>query len=222
MKAMILAAGRGERMRPLTDHTPKPLLKAAGRPLIEHTLLKLRDAGYVDIVINTAYLGEQIERHLQDGARLGVNILYSREHEALETGGGIRKALPLLGTEPFLLVNGDVATDFPFQDMKSSPSGLAHLLLVANPLHHPSGDFYLDGHQIKGEGSTKLTYSGIGVYRPELFQDKPVEKFALAPLLRAAIATGQVTGQYHGGFWLDVGTLERLQELDQRLSAGQT
>lgn len=222
MKAMILAAGRGERMRPLTDHTPKPLLMAGGRSLIEQTIQSLSCGGMNDIVINTAYLGEQIEARLGDGSALGVRLRYSREYEALETGGGIRKALPLFGDEPFLVVNGDIATDFPFHRLHDQPSGLAHLVLVSNPTHHPQGDFSLQDGVVGESGDMKLTFSGIGVYRPELFAEYPEGRFPLARVLRSAMTKAQVTGEYHEGFWLDVGTVERLQELDRRLWATST
>ncbi len=216
MKAMILAAGRGERMRPLTDRTPKPLLEVAGRPLIEHTIAALLRHGFDDLVINTAWRGEQIEARLGDGCTLGVRLRYSREYEALETGGGILQALPLLGDAPFLVVNGDIASDYPFEQLPQAPDGLAHLVLVDNPEHHRDGDFYLDQGRVRVEGGPKLTFSGIGVYRPELFADCQAGRFPLAPLLRQAMDSEQVTGEYYPGFWLDVGTVERLRILDER------
>lgn len=216
MKAMILAAGRGERMRPLTDHTPKPLLQVAGRPLIEHTLLALTRAGFNDIVINTAWLGEQIEARLGDGSRFGIRLGYSRESTLLETGGGIHQALSLLGAEPFLVVNGDVASDYPFGQLPTSPEGLAHLVLVDNPSHHPDGDFGLNAGRVENTGCPRLTFSGIGVYRPQLFADCQPGRFPLAPLLRQAIDHAQVSGEHYPGFWLDVGTVERLRLLEQR------
>ena len=219
MKAMILAAGRGERMRPLTDHTPKPLLKAAGKALLEHTLIQLVTAGFSEIVINHAHLGGQIEAYLGNGHAWGADIAYSPEGEgsALETAGGIINALPLLGNGAFLVVNGDIATDFPFATLKQPIAGLAHLVLIDNPEHHPKGDFALDsaGH-VHADGEEKFTFSGIGVYQPELFNKQPQGKSKLAPLLLQAMATGQVTGQHHRGFWMDIGTPERLQELDDR------
>ena len=216
MKAMILAAGRGERMRPLTDHTPKPLLTAAGNPLIEYTVKQLVAAGFNDIVINHAHLGVQIEEHLGDGSRFGANIGYSPEGEqALETAGGIINALPLLGDEVFLVVNGDIATDFPFSELKNRPVDLAHLVLVDNPAHNVKGDFGLDNNGLVVSNSTKqFTFSGIGLYRPELFADTPAGPSKLAPLLRQAIANGRVSGQQTDAFWMDIGTPERLQELD--------
>ncbi len=216
MKAMILAAGRGERMRPLTDHIPKPLLTAGGKPLIEHTLGQLVAAGFTDIVINHAHLGQQIADYLGDGKQLGATIQYSPEgEEGLETAGGIINALPLLDTETFLVVNGDVATDFPFAELQNQRFDLAHLVLVNNPDHHPTGDFSLDrtGHVIDG-GSDTFTFSGIGLYRRTMFANLPVGKTKLAPLLRHAMAERRVSGQKHEGFWMDIGTPERLQELD--------
>ncbi|MDP1770693.1 MAG: nucleotidyltransferase family protein [Methylobacter sp.] len=216
MKAMILAAGRGERMRPLTDHTPKPLLQAAGRPLIEYTIKQLVAAGFNDIVINHAHLGLQIEQRLGSGHQFGANISYSPEGEqALETAGGIINALHLLGDEAFLVVNGDIATDFPFAELKNLPVDLAHLVLVANPSHNTGGDFGLDKSGLVISNSTEqFTFSGIGLYHPELFNNMPKGPSKLAPLLRLAIASGRVSGQKMDDFWMDIGTPERLQELD--------
>lgn len=216
MKAMILAAGRGERMRPLTDHTPKPLLPAAGKPLLEHTLIQLVEAGFKDIIINYAHLGEQIEAYFGDGRAWGANIEYSPERQgALETAGGIVQALPVLGDSLFLVVNGDIATDFPFASLRFIPIKLAHLVLIDNPAHHPEGDFTLDAEgNVTPTATQKLTFSGIGVYRPELFRDHPPGKSRLAPLLLEAIAQNQVTGQHYQGFWSDIGTPERLADLD--------
>lgn len=219
MKAMILAAGRGERLRPLTDSTPKPLLAAGGRPLIEHLIVDLARGGFTDLVVNTAHLGQQIESYLGDGGRYGVTIAYSRELEALETGGGIRQALPLLGEGPFVVVNGDIATDFPFATLRQRPNGLAHLVLVPNPEHHGAGDFALAGDSILPSGEPRYTFSGIGVYRPELFADRPLGKFPLAPLLRQAMADDQVSGELYRGLWMDIGTVERLAAFDQMLRA---
>ncbi|EIC30344.1 MULTISPECIES: N-acetylmuramate alpha-1-phosphate uridylyltransferase MurU [Methylomicrobium] len=216
MKAMILAAGRGERMRPLTDRTPKPLLKVAGKALIEHTLGRLVEAGFTEIVINHAHLGEQIEAALGDGERYGASIRYSPEGEqALETAGGIVNALPLLGNEPFLVVNGDIATDFPFDMLHAVPVDLAHLVLVDNPAHHPRGDFGLDGQgRVVEDGEEPFTFSGIGIYHPALFEHVPPGASKLGPLLRRAISRQRVSGRKYGGFWMDVGTPERLQTLD--------
>lgn len=222
MKAMILAAGRGERMRPLTDHTPKPLLPVAGKTIIEHTINQLVAAGFDDIIINHAHLGQQIADHLGDGSRYGASIRYSPEGEqGLETAGGIINALPLLGGDVFLVVNGDIATDFPYAELKNRPVDLAHLVLVDNPKHHPQGDFGLDntGH-VNGTGPELWTFSGIGLYRAELFSNVPVGSSKLGPLLRQAIAAQRVTGQKFAGFWMDIGTPERLQELDFLLTTG--
>ncbi len=219
MKAMILAAGRGERMRPLTDHTPKPLLPVAGKTLIEHTIDQLVKAGWSDIVINHAHLGHQIEEKLGDGKALGAKIRYSPEGEgALETAGGIINALPLLGNDVFLVVNGDIATDFPFATLKEVEVGLAHLVLVDNPAHHLRGDFGIDAQgRVVDDAEEKYTFSGIGLYRPELFQYTPPGKSKLAPILRDAMKEGQVSGEYYDGFWMDIGTPERLSDLDKRL-----
>lgn len=217
MKAMILAAGRGERMRPLTDHTPKPLLEVGGRRLIEYHILRLAAIGVRELVINHAHLGMQIEEYLGDGSRYRVNIRYSDETEALETGGGIFRALPLLGDMPFIVVNGDVWTDFPFERLLRTPPSLAHLVLVDNPPQHPNGDFVLHGQKLIAEGESKLTYSGIAVFDPKLFADCHAGRFPLAPLLRAAMARGEVSGEHYRGEWWDVGTPERLKALDQKL-----
>lgn len=214
MKAMILAAGRGERMRPLTDSTPKPLLHVGGQRLIEYHLKALVRAGIREVVINLGHLGGQIEALLGGGQRYGLSIRYSREGDhVLDTGGGIHHALPLMGAEPFLVINGDIFTDFPFDNLRGRPAGLAHLVLVANPAHHPQGDFLLAGEQVHAEGAPRFTFSGIGVYRPELFADCVAGVFPLAPVLRRAMAAGQVSGEFHGGMWCDVGTPERLSEL---------
>ena len=219
MKAMILAAGRGNRMRPLTDHRPKPLLRAGGKALIEHQIERLRDAGFSDIVINHAHLGEQIEQALGDGKRFGPRIRYSVEGQgqALETGGGIYKALPLLGPGPFLVTNGDVWCDFDYADLCLADGDLATLVLVDNPAHNHDGDFALKDGRISSEGETRLTFSGIGIYHPELFAGCEPGAFALAPLLRAAMTAGRVGGLHHRGRWLDVGTPERLGALDRML-----
>jgi MurNAc alpha-1-phosphate uridylyltransferase len=216
MKAMILAAGRGERMRPLTDHTPKPLLTAAGKPLIEHTITQLVAAGFHEIIINHAHLGRQIEERLGDGKRFGAAIRYSPEgEEGLETAGGIINALPLLGDGAFLVVNGDIATDFPFAELKNLNIDLAHLVLVDNPEHNRQGDFGLDNTgNLVGNSVEKFTFSGIGLYRPELFDNMPVGKSKLAPLLRAAMSERRISGQKFNGFWMDIGTPQRLKELD--------
>lgn len=222
MKAMILAAGRGERMRPLTDHTPKPLLPVGGKPLIVWHLERLASAGFHDVVINHAHLGSRIEAALGDGSRFGVRIRYSSEGDALETAGGITYALPLLGDAPFLVVNGDVFCDFDFGGLTRQPMAgvVAHLVLVDNPPQHPQGDFVLDNGRLVEEGNVRLTFSGIGVYRPELFSGiVRGDKAKLAPLLRAEISLGRVSAEYYRGRWVDVGTPERLQVLDELLSA---
>ena len=216
MKAMILAAGRGERMRPLTDHTPKPLLPVAGRPMIEHTIEALEKAGFTDLVINLAHLGAQIENVLGNGSRLGVNIQYSHEGNlGLETAGGIFHALPLLGREPFLVVNGDIATDFPYAALNNKAVELAHLILIPNPEHHKTGDFGLENGIVSTCAKIQYTFSGIGIYNADLFIDCPPGKASLGPLLRQAMTTGRLTGSLYKGFWMDVGTQQRLTELDQ-------
>lgn len=218
MQALILAAGRGQRMRPLTDNMPKPLLKVAGKALIQYHIERLAAAGVRDVVINHARFGEQIEAALGRGDRFGVRIRYSAEgDQPLETGGGIRQALALIDSDPFLVVNADVYSDFPFQQLAIPEQALAHLLLVDNPSHHDGGDFFLEAGRITLDGDIRYTYSGIGLYRPALFDDSPAGAFPLAPLLRSAIAAGRVSGQYYAGDWVDVGTPERLRELDARL-----
>jgi len=213
---MILAAGRGERMRPLTDRTPKPLLTVGGIPLIEHLIEHLRVAGCRDLVINLGHLGEQIEARLGAGERLGVSIRYSREPPgALETAGGIREALPWLGREPFLVINGDIWCDHPLRPPVLAPEALAHLVLVDNPAHNPDGDFTLQDGLVGLDRGSRKTFSGIGWYRPELFAELPRGRRPLAPVLRAAIAEGRVTGEHHAGTWVDIGTPERLHSLDR-------
>jgi MurNAc alpha-1-phosphate uridylyltransferase len=234
MKAMILAAGRGERMRPLTDFTPKPLLKVGGKPLIVWHLERLAKAGFKDIVINHAHLGEQIEQVLGKGAQWGLSIQYSPEKVALETAGGIANALHLLGSNPFLVVNGDTFTEI---DFKSTEIGfksvalqpnihggaghalkLAHLVLVNNPPQHPNGDFAIRDGMLKNEGTQMLTFSGVGVYHPDLFADVVIGQPAkLAPLLRKAIGNNAATAEYYQGIWHDIGTPERLKSLDEGL-----
>jgi MurNAc alpha-1-phosphate uridylyltransferase len=182
-------------------------------------IANLSEAGFNEFIVNLSHLGEQIQAQLGDGSRFGIRIAYSlEENGALETGGGIYQALPLLGHGPFMVVNGDVATDFPFTSLRGCPEGLAHLVLVDNPPHHPQGDFALQATKVMADGDPKFTFSGIGVYRPELFAGCQPGKFPLAPLLRAAMATGSVNGQVHQGFWMDIGTVERLRELDERLA----
>lgn len=219
MRAMILAAGRGDRMRPLTDDMPKPLLSAGGKPLIVHQIERLRDAGVQQVVINVAWHGEMIENTLGDGARLGVQIRYSREPEgALETAGGIRHALGLLGDAPFLLVNSDVYCDYPLDRLTGlEPDGDAHLVLVDNPEHHPGGDFALCDGRLALEGNPRFTYSGIAIFRPEMFAGLPQGFRPLRPVLESAIADGRVSGERYAGAWLDIGTPERLAHLDRTL-----
>ena len=215
MKAMILAAGRGERMRPLTDNTPKPLLPVAGKPLIVHHIERLAAAGIRQLVINHAHLGEMIEACLGNGSAWGVKIQYSPEETALETGGGIYRALPLLGEAPFLVLNGDVWCDFDLEHLQLPQGMLAHLVLVPNPDHHPQGDFALHGERVSDGGDERLTFSGIGVYHPRLFANCRPGAFPLAPLLRAAMAEAKVSGVCHRGLWVDVGTPERLSGIEE-------
>jgi MurNAc alpha-1-phosphate uridylyltransferase len=215
---MILAAGRGERMRPLSDAVPKVLLEVRGKPLIARLIEALARAGVGDIVINHAHLGHMIETALGDGRTFGVAIRYSAEAEALETAGGIAKALPLLGPAPFLAINGDIFCDFDFSTLaaRALDGDLAHLVLVANPPHHPQGDFSLHGSRVAEADGPKSTFSGIGLYQPALFANiKPGAKGQLAPLLRAAMAHGLVSGELHRGEWRDVGTPQRLAELNE-------
>lgn len=223
MKAMLLAAGRGERMRPLTDHTPKPLLQAGGKPLIVWHIENLARAGIVELVINHAHLGGQIKAALGDGSRFGVRIRYSPENPALETAGGIAHALPLLGGEPFAVVNSDLYSDYDFSLLPQRVAEMeqngdcAHLVLVDNPVHHPEGDFSLDRGRVC-QGKPALTFSGIGVYHPGLFARIPRGTHApLAPLLRAQIALGKVGGEHYHGLWMDIGTRQRLEKLDNAL-----
>jgi len=216
MKAMILAAGRGERLRPLTDHTPKPLLEVRDKPLIVYHLEALRKAGFNEIVINLNWLGEQIRARLGKGSEFGVSIEYSEEAAALETAGGILQALPLLG-ERFVVVNGDVFTDYGFATLKTagkSAEQLAHLVLVDNPEHNNSGDFSLEGKIVGNDGSPRHTFSGIARYHRSFFDGLAPGKQALAPLLRGAAAGGQVSGELFRGDWVDIGTAERLQQLN--------
>lgn len=223
---MILAAGRGERMRPLTDVTPKPLLAVGGKPLIVRIIEALRCAEVRDVVINVSHLGDQIEAALRDGHELGVGIRYSREPEALETAGGIAAALPLLGTDPFLVINGDLYTEYAFAGLAARAAAwkeradatLAHLVLIDNPAHHPRGDFGLADDRVLADAPQRYTFSGIGLYRPALFSGIAAgEKRPLAQLLRAAMARGAVTGEHFCGVWQDIGTPERLHALDAAL-----
>lgn len=218
MKAMILAAGLGTRMRPLTDHCPKPLLDVAGKPLIARHIERLAAAGFHDIVINIAHLGHMIEAALGDGSQWGVSIHYSRETQPLETAGGIVNALPLLGDGAFLLVNGDIWSDYPLVRLQSLRlSGLAHLVLVDNPEHHSAGDFVLQGDKVYPRGEQAgLTFSGLSVMHPRLFDNwrpRAGEAFPLREILLPAMAAGEVSGEHYKGYWLDVGTPQRLQQL---------
>jgi MurNAc alpha-1-phosphate uridylyltransferase len=213
---MILAAGRGERMRPLTDHTPKPLLVVRGKPLIQWHLEALARAGITEVVINLAWLGARIRAALGEGRQFGLDIVYSDEgSRALETGGGIFHALPLLGSQPFLLVNGDTFTDLEFGALALEPGALAHLVLVPNPPQHPRGDFALHGDLVSQEGEPRHTYSGIGIYHPELFAGCTAGRFPLLPLLQAALRANRLRGQRYDGLWSDVGTVERLAALQE-------
>jgi MurNAc alpha-1-phosphate uridylyltransferase len=231
MKAMILAAGLGTRMRPLTDHLPKPLLEVGGKPLIVWHIEALARAGITELVINTAWLGDKLEAALGDGQRYGVSIFWSHEGEPLETAGGLVKALPLLGDEPFVVINGDIWLRYDPALLRERFAGMkhqAHLVLVDNPAHNPRGDFALAADRITAattlrvanDGEHRFTFAGLSVLHPRLFAGLPEGKRALAPLLREAIATGAVTGEYFPGPWVDVGTPERLVELDRQIRTG--
>ncbi|MDX1633570.1 MAG: nucleotidyltransferase family protein [Marinobacter sp.] len=225
MRAMILAAGLGTRMRPLTLTIPKPLLEAGGKPLIHYHLEHLRKAGFNEVVVNHAWLGQQIENALQDGRAWGLRIRYSPESEPLETAGGIRQALPLLtesGEDWFLVINSDVWCDFELTRLSPPEDGtLALLVLVDNPEHHPDGDFALrDDGRMEAEGADRKTFSGISLLHRSLFDDLAPGVHRLAPILRDAMAKGQVRGLYHDGHWFDIGTPARLADLDQRLRQG--
>jgi len=218
---MILAAGRGNRMRPLTDHTPKPLLMLGGKPLIVWHLERLAQAGFREVVINHAHLGSQIEQSLGNGAQWNLSIQYSAEGAALETAGGITKALSYLGPEPFLVVNGDVFMDIDFSRLPQTlrPGKLAHLVLVDNPPQHSQGDFGFSDGRLTLQGEPMLTFSGVAIYHPSLFSHiKPGEVARLAPLLQLAITKDQASAEHYRGIWHDVGTPERLYELDRQLS----
>ena len=220
MKAMVLAAGRGERMRPLTDTTPKPLVPVAGKPLIGYHLEALARAGVRDVVINLSWLADRIRTALGDGRDYGVSITYTDEGPVpLETGGGIFNAVPLLGPGPFLVVNGDTWTDVDFGSLVLEDDADAHLVLVANPAHNPRGDFGLEGDVVVDREVDRFTYSGVGVYGPEFFAGCSPGKFPLLPLLKRAIAAGRLRGQLHRGDWCDVGTMQRLAALDDRVRA---
>ncbi len=231
MKALILAAGLGERMRPLTDRTPKPLLPVGGKPLIAWHLEKLAAIGVSDVVINTSWLAEQFPSALGEGRRWGLRLQFAYEGAVpLETGGALWNALPLLGNGPFIAVNGDIWTDYDFARLPTDIAGEAHLVLVDNPPQHPRGDFALQGDRLASDGDARLTFSGIGVYRPSLLEhwrsvvgsapgaDATPPRFKLAPLLRDAMHRGAVSGEHHAGRWTDVGTPERLAQLDRDIS----
>lgn len=217
MKAMILAAGRGERMRPLTDLLPKPLLAVGGKPLIVHHIEKLKAAGVTELVINHAWLGHKLVETLGDGSTLGVTIHWSAEESALETAGGIIQALPLLGDEPFLVINGDTWLDLDYRSLVELSLGenLAHLWLAPNPLQHPAGDFALQDGKVVD--TPAFTFSGVGLYRPAAFAGLPAGARKLAPLLREWMAQGRVGGNLLAGEWRDIGTVDRLRELDEQL-----
>ncbi len=214
MKAMILAAGRGKRMLPLTVHTPKPLLLFKGERLIVRHLKALARAGISEVVINLGYLGHQIETVLGSGAEWGVSIQYSREDPILETGGGIAQALPLLGTEPFIALSSDLVTDFPFTQLLNQPKELMHLVMVSNPPHHPQGDYALEDGYLVTNHDHYLNFGGIGVYHPDLFQDCPQGSFPLSLLFLKAIKARQATGEFYPGLWHNVGTPEQLAALE--------
>jgi N-acetyl-alpha-D-muramate 1-phosphate uridylyltransferase len=219
VKTMLLAAGRGERMRPLTDQCPKPLLPVGGKPLIVWQLERLAAAGYREIVINLAWLGEQIAATLGDGSRYGVSIAYSREPwPALETGGGVLQALPLLGSEPFLVVSADIWTEFDFARIAIAPDALGQLVLVPNPPHHPRGDFGLEQGRVV-DGEPRFNYGNIGLYRPAFFEGCSPGRFPLVEPLRRAIAAGRLGGQLYEGQWENIGTLQQLAQLDAELAS---
>ena len=215
MKAMILAAGRGERMRPLTDTTPKPLLMSGDKRLIEYHLINLASAGFKDIVINVAWLGQQIIDTIGDGEKYNLNIIYSNEgDQALETGGGIYNALTLLGEEPFLVINGDVWTDYPLQKLYDYPlKDKAHLVLVNNPQHNPQGDFSITGDRLVEASPEKFTFSGLGVYTASFFETSDKGKYPLAPMIRNYISKNKISAELYQGKWMDIGTQERLESL---------
>jgi N-acetyl-alpha-D-muramate 1-phosphate uridylyltransferase len=218
MKAMVLAAGRGERMRPLSDSTPKPLLLAGGRPLIGYLLAALARAGIREVVINLSWLGERIRSTLRDGAAFGVRISYTEEGPVpLETGGGIVNALPLLGADPFVVVSGDIWTDFDFMKLRLAADADAKVVLVPNPAHHPRGDFGLEGDRVVARENDRLTYANIGLYRPEMFSGCAVGRFPLVQVLERSIAAGRLRGEVHQGEWMNIGTAQQLAALDARL-----
>ncbi len=216
---MLLAAGRGSRLRPWTDKTPKPLLPVAGKPLIVHHLEKLAAAGFTEIIINVSHLGKQIEQALGNGNQFGMQIYYSRETTALETGGGVYNVLHLLGTDPFLVINADIYTDFPFTHTPSLHNALGHIVLVNNPTHNLKGDYHLtQDYKIALQGLPKFTFSGIGIYTAELFRDCSPGVFRLPTVFESAISTRQLSGEIYSGLWCDVGTIDRWQTLEKSLT----
>jgi N-acetyl-alpha-D-muramate 1-phosphate uridylyltransferase len=220
MKAMLLAAGRGERLRPITDSLPKPLVRVGGRPLIAWHLTALARAGMREVVINVSWLGEQLRAALGDGRELGVHIHWSEEGPVpLETGGGILRALPLLAPGPFLVVSADIWTDIDFGRIRIADGAQAHLVLIPNPPHHPRGDFGLEGDRVVERDTDRFTYANVGLYRPELFEGFGPGRFPLLAALKRGIAARGITGELHRGEWCDVGTPERLAGLDKRLRA---
>lgn len=214
MRAMILAAGRGQRMRPLSDRIPKPLLEIQGESLLVRHIKALARAGIPEIIINVHHLGDQIEAALGNGSQWGVQLQYSREDPILETGGGIAKALPLLGSDPFIVVSSDIFTDFSFENLPKEPNALVHLVMVDNPSHHAHGDYALVAGKIVLTEGPRLNFAGIGVYRPELFQDCPAGAFPIALLFEKAIRIRQMTGEYYAGLWHNVGTPEQIRRLN--------
>lgn len=224
MKAMILAAGQGQRMRPLTDHLPKPLLTVGKDPLIVHHIKNLASAGIREIVINLGHLGDKLKSALGDGRQYNVSIEYSPENPVLETGGGIAQALNLLGEKPFIALSGDIYTDFPFSALPQEPKGLAHLVLVDNPPHHPRGDYALNGEYVEKTGECMLNFGGIGVYRPELFAGCPKGPFPLPKLFESALAnqtihgTLHISGEYYNGRWFNIGTAEQLKYVNELIA----
>jgi len=224
---MILAAGLGKRMRPLTDHTPKPLLRVGGKPLLEYHIERLVAAGFNELVINVAHLGQQIVEYCGSGSQWGADIVFSPEQEPLETAGGIVRALPLLGDSAFAVVNGDIWTDYPFERLREPrlPTAGAHLVLVSNPPQHPLGDFMLDDQALVREKSPQrsgFTFSGVGLYSPQFFAGVTQTKAALRPLFTAAIQRGALAGELYRGAWRDIGTPERLSALDGQLNSAQS
>jgi len=219
MKAMILAAGRGARMRPLTDQTPKPLIRVGDKPLIAYHLIKLASIGVTEVVINISYLAEQIKAVLGDGRQYGVNIHYSYEPEVLETGGGIYQALPLLGNQPFLVVSADIWTEYPFEKLPTQLNKLAHLVLVPNPDFHPKGDFTCENSLLGLDGTNKYTFGNIGIYHPQLFANCKPGHFRLGDLLIENIKKQQITGEVYQGEWFNIGTVEQLNILQNKFVA---